>query len=116
MNIRLHEPDEVAHYGSVLASAWERRRRHPVDDVMSHRLQEQESRLRAVMSVFVQAERRLAQLGGNLGWSGVARDAYDLGVFTLRAELRTAEDHLAAALAGTVNALRVVETTGQVGD
>lgn len=76
-----------------------------MDELMDRSLREQELRLRAVLAVFTRAERRMAQLGGNVGWIGPASDAYGLGVHTLRGELRVAGDHLAAALAGTSNAI-----------
>lgn len=84
----------------------------PVDELVIRSLREQEQRLRAVVATFARAERRMAQLDGNVGWIGPARDAYGFGVFTLRAELRAAEDHLAAALAGTTNAVSVSASQG----
>ena len=79
---------------------------------MSRNLREQELRLRAVMATFSRAEQRMARLGSNVGWVGPASDAYGVGVYTLRAELRVAGDHLAAALAGTNNALNASQALG----
>lgn len=76
-----------------------------MDELMDRSLREQELGLRAVLAVFTRVEQRVAQLGGNMGWIGPASDAYGLGVHTLRGELRVAGDHLAAALAGTSNAI-----------
>jgi hypothetical protein len=77
--------------------------------LMDRSLREQELRLRAVLAIFSRAEQRVARLGGNVGWIGPASDAYGLGVHALRAELRVTGDHLAASLAGTVNALSASE-------
>ncbi len=80
-----------------------------MDEWMNRNLREQELRLRTALAVFSRAEQRVARLGGNVGWSGPASDAYALGVHTLRAELLVTGDHLSAALAGTVNALSAIE-------
>lgn len=76
-----------------------------MDDVMNRNLQEQELRLRTALAVVSQTEQRMARLSRSVGWVGPASDAYGLGVHALRAELRVTGDHLAAALAGTMNAL-----------
>lgn len=83
-----------------------------MDELMNRSLREQELRLRTVLAIYSRAEQRLAQLGGNVGWIGPASDAYGLGVHALRTELRVTGDHLAAALAGTINALSASERGG----
>lgn len=83
-----------------------------MDEVIG-RLRDQEQALHATIEVFSRAAQRTTDLGGGVGWVGPASAAYDVAVFTLHAELRVAEDHLAAALAGTVNALAASARTGQ---
>lgn len=83
-----------------------------MDEPLDRSLRDQEQSLRAAIAVFSRASHRVNSLGGDIGWVGPARAAYDAALRALWMEVRAAELHLNGALRDTVSAITLRDAGG----